>query len=117
MTSRREFLGTMAAGFGAAALRPERADAASLNVAIGLQLYSLRVAMNQDVPGTLAKVRAMGFREVEGAGTWGKSAVDIKVEMDKAGLVCRAAHQGLERLRDERAAAFAETKIFGASWV
>ena len=37
----------------------------------GLQLYSLRNQFAKDVPGTMAKVKAMGFKNVEMAGTFG----------------------------------------------
>ena len=37
----------------------------------GLQLYSLRNQLAKDAPGTLAKVKAMGFKNVEMAGTFG----------------------------------------------
>ncbi len=37
----------------------------------GLQLYSLRNQFAKDAPGTMAKVKAMGFRNVEMAGTMG----------------------------------------------
>ena len=36
--------------------------------AIGLQLYSVRGLMKEDLPGTLQKVAAIGFKEVEFAG-------------------------------------------------
>ena len=41
---------------------------------LGVQLYSVRNAISKDVPGTLARVRALGFREVELAGTYGLTA-------------------------------------------
>ena len=37
----------------------------------GLQLYSLRDSFQKDVPGTLDKVKALGIKEVELAGTYG----------------------------------------------
>ena len=40
---------------------------------LGLQLYSLRDQFAKDVPGTLDKVRDMGFTDVELAGTYGMS--------------------------------------------
>src|SRR5205823_7208670 len=68
MPSRRDFLTTMAVGFGASALAPRwaaAADAATikspLNGPIGLQLWSLREYLPKDLPGSLAKVRGMGF--------------------------------------------------------
>ena len=89
MASRRDFLTTMAVG--AAALRPawsaETPEVKTgLNGPVGLQLYSVRESMKKDVPGTLAKVRALGIREVETAGTWGQSAADHRAALDKAGL-------------------------------
>jgi sugar phosphate isomerase/epimerase len=118
MTSRRDFL-TMAVG--AAALRPAWAEApavkTALNGPVGLQLYSLRESLKKDVPGTLAKVSALGIREVETAGTWGQSAAEHRAALDKAGLVCRASHMGLDKLQPDPAAAFAEVKTLGASWV
>ena len=41
---------------------------------IGLELYSLRAEFAKDVPGTLAKVRGYGIKNVELAGTYGLSA-------------------------------------------
>ena len=53
---------------------------------LGLQLYSLRDQFAKDVPGTLDKVRDMGFKEVELAGTYGMSSEAFKAELDKRGL-------------------------------
>lgn len=45
---------------------------------IGLQLYSLRNQFAKDVPGTMAKVKGWGIREVELGGTYGLSMEDFK---------------------------------------
>jgi sugar phosphate isomerase/epimerase len=107
---------------GAAAVRPAWAAGVpevktKLNGPVGLQLYSLREALKKDVPGTLAKVRALGLREVESAGTWGQSAEEHRAALDKADLVCRASHMSLEKLRADAGAAFKEVKTLGARWV
>ena len=125
MTSRRDFLTTMAVG--AAALRPAWAAdppevKTRLNGPVGLQLYSLRDALKKDVPGTLAKVRALGIREVETAGTWGQSAEAHRAALDKAGLVCRASHMGLEKLQGGRGGRFqgsedARGALGGCPWI
>src|ERR1051325_3194269 len=39
-------------------------------VPVGLQLYSLRTQFGKDVPGTLDKVRDLGIKYVELAGTY-----------------------------------------------
>jgi sugar phosphate isomerase/epimerase len=124
MTSRRDFLTTAAVGVGATALRSEWALASdppevktALNGPVGLQLWSLREQLKKDVPGTLAKVRPLGIREVETAGTWGQTAEGHRAALDKAGLRCQASHMGFERLRDDLAGTLKEAKTLGASWV
>jgi sugar phosphate isomerase/epimerase len=124
MTSRRDFLTTLAVGLGASGLRPGWAWATDrteiktvLNGPVGLQLWSLREYLKKDVPGTLAKARALGFRDVEGAGLWGHTVQDLRAALDKSGLRCASAHMGFERLRDDSSGAFAEAKALGATAV
>lgn len=122
MSSRRNFLITAATGLGVSALRTAWAEITpvvktSLKAPVGLQLYSLREAFKTDgVPKTLAVVRSLGIRDVESAGTYGLSVANMRAALDKADLVCRASHLGLEQLRDKPAAAFAEAKGLGAGW-
>jgi sugar phosphate isomerase/epimerase len=124
MSSRREFLSTVAAGLTASALRPAWSFGAEtpeiktpLNGPVGLQLWSLREFLPKDLPGTLAKVRAMGFRDVEGAGLWKHTVSELRSALDTAGLRCPSAHMGFERLRDDLAGALAEAKALGAKGV
>ena len=41
---------------------------------VGLQLYTLRNEMSQDFEGTLARVAEIGYKEMEFAGYFGRSA-------------------------------------------
>ena len=114
----------MAAGLGASTIGLRWAAAADgktikspLSGPIGLQLWSLREYLPKDVPGTLTKVRAMGFKDVEGAGLWGKTAPELRAALDAAGLRCTSQHTGFERVRDDPAGAMAEAKVLGASSV
>ncbi len=122
MRTRRDFLAAVAAGVGASTLRPGRLLAADrpevkigLNGPVGLQLWSLRESLPKDLSGTLAKVRAMGFVEVEGAGLWGQPLAAFRAALDKAGLRCRSAHMGMERLEADLAGTLAEAKALGAT--
>ena len=45
----------------------------STQVQIGLQLYSFRNQIPKNVPGMLAKISKMGFRYLEGGGTYNLS--------------------------------------------
>ncbi len=84
---------------------------------LGVQLYSFRNAFRTDVPGTLARVRALGFREVELAGTYGMSPAQFRQALDAAGLRATSMHVGYERLRDSLPAVLADAKVLGATWV
>jgi hypothetical protein len=88
LTDRRTFLGSLAAGLAAAPA--VAASSASLQQRrinrIGMQLYTVRDAMAKDVDGTLAKVAAIGFKEVEFAGYFDKTPQQIKATLARLGL-------------------------------
>lgn len=84
---------------------------------LGVQLYSVRDAIRGDVPGTLARVRALGFREVELAGTYGLTAEQFRAALDRAGLRATSMHVGYEQLRDSLPAVLAEAKALGVQYV
>jgi sugar phosphate isomerase/epimerase len=122
MPTRREFLTTTAAALAAArmplsARRRQREIVSRLGGPIGLQLWSLRAFLPKDLPGTLTRIRQMGFVDVEGAGLWGKTAPELKAALDAAGLRCQSAHMGYERLTKDLPGAFTEAKAVGATWV
>jgi sugar phosphate isomerase/epimerase len=120
MPTRREFLTTVSALAAAAPVWAHQQAARDIRSPftgpIGLQLWSLRNELRRDVPGTLATVRGMGFREVEGAGLWGQTPAGLKAALDAAGLKCQSAHMGYERLRDDLPGALAEVRAVGATW-
>ncbi|HEX4285699.1 MAG TPA: TIM barrel protein [Terracidiphilus sp.] len=97
-SSRRDFMKT--AGVAAAAIAGSRIlPAAPIPVPIGLQLYSVRNVLPKDFDGTLKQLYAAGYREVEAAGYYNKSAADFKHSMDQAGLRCISSHLTLSVLR------------------
>lgn len=91
MTRRTLLRSTAFAGV-ACALHHELAWANPLGLPAGLQLYSVRQQMAQDLDGTLAAVHAAGYSEVESAALPKKSAKEIRAALDKAGLRCISAH-------------------------
>jgi len=84
---------------------------------LGVQLYSVRNAISKDVPGTLARVRALGFREVELAGTYGLTASQFHADLDRAGLRATSMHVGYERLRDSLSAVLDDARTLGVQYV
>ncbi|MGD0096370.1 MAG: TIM barrel protein [Terracidiphilus sp.] len=98
-TSRRSFLKKTAAVAVAAGTGAVRLAAKPLGLPIGLQLYSVRELLPKDFDGTLAKVRAAGYTEVEPAGYYDRTAADFRKAMDKAGLRAVSTHHPLQVLR------------------
>jgi sugar phosphate isomerase/epimerase len=62
-------------------------------------------------------VRALGIREVELAGTYGRNAQQFRQALDSAGLTATSMHVGYERLRDSLPAVLAEAKALGVRYV
>src|SRR4051812_34261181 len=104
MTTRRKFLqqsGTVAL---AGLLLPKLGGAASFferkgAVPIGLQLYTLGDLMINDPKGTLDKLAAIGYKEVESAGSskgnfYGFSSKEFAAMVKSAGMHWRSAHVG-----------------------
>ncbi len=64
-------------------------------VPIGLQLYTVREAMQADPVGTLRRVAELGFQGVELAGTAGMEPAQFRRVLDDLGLVVISAMMGL----------------------
>jgi len=89
--SRRGFLHS--AGLAAAAFTSfDSLRANPLNQAIGLQLYTVSDQLGQDFSGTLKQVAAIGYKQVELAQTFDKSAAGLRAAFNDAGLTCSSAH-------------------------
>ena len=115
--SRREFLIQSGAALTAAAAlagNPFRLDANPLGLSIGLQLYTVKDELAKDYDGTLAQVAAVGYKEVELAGFFGKKPAEIKASLDKAGLHCGSIHIPAS---DQLAEAMDYAKVIGAKYV
>jgi len=98
--SRREFLSsaamtTVTVGTG---MSGRLLWANPLGLPLGLQLYSVREQMAQDLVAALAGVHAAGFVEVEAASLPRKPASEIRAVMDKTELKCVSAHHSFAEL-------------------
>lgn len=91
--------------------------ASPLGLPLGLQLYSVREELPKDYEGTLRKVAALGYREVEAAGFYGHSAGDVKQAMTKAGLRCVSAHYPWDQLSTKLDSIIDFHKQLGAEYI
>jgi sugar phosphate isomerase/epimerase len=98
VASRRSFLKAAGAVVAATCAGVEKLAAKPLSLPIGLQLYSVRELLPKDFDGTLRKVAAAGYTEVEAAGYYGLSATEFRRAMDRAGLRCVSTHHSMAEL-------------------
>jgi sugar phosphate isomerase/epimerase len=101
ISSRRSFLKASGALAAAACVGSERLPAAQLHVPIGLQLYSVRNLLPKNFEGTLEQLAAAGYKEVEAAGYFDKTAADFGNALQKAGLKCVSTHHALPLLKEQ----------------
>jgi sugar phosphate isomerase/epimerase len=66
----------------------------------GVQLYVLRAMLAEDFDGTLAKVAAIGIKNVESAGFYGRTAKEVRSSLTNAGLTASGAHCLLASMPD-----------------
>lgn len=84
---------------------------------IGLQLYSLRDHTREDMAGTLRKVAAMGYRNIELAGYGNLNREQLKEVIEETSQQVISSHTNIPRLQDELADIAAEAKVFGNHYV
>jgi len=132
--NRRTFIGTSIAAYLAAVAKPSWAVDTARNVdrssvahsidRVGLQLYTVRAAMKTDFEGSIAKVAATGYKEVEfagifaaDAGYFGRSPKDVRAILDKNSLAAPSCHAGYDVLEKKWPEALEAAKIVGHSYI
>jgi sugar phosphate isomerase/epimerase len=100
---RRQFVSTVAAGAAATAVAPAACGSQPTQGGrrldkIGVQLYTVRSEMASGVEATLERVSAIGYREVEFAGYFGRTPEQIRATLDANGLTAPASHVPWEQL-------------------
>ncbi|MGB6827807.1 MAG: TIM barrel protein [Terracidiphilus sp.] len=96
VASRRDFL--RVAGAAAAIAGAGRAEARTLQMPAGLELYSVREQMAKDLNTALHDVRSTGYTVVEAAGFYNRTSAQFRSAMAQAGLRCVSAHYTLALL-------------------
>jgi sugar phosphate isomerase/epimerase len=84
---------------------------------LGLQLWSLRAQLTASLPAGMAEVKALGFTQVESAGTYGHSAKELRDLADANGIKFVGAHIPYGDLVKDLPGAIAQAKTLGASYI
>ncbi len=85
--------------------------------AIGLQLYTVRDLMAQNVASTLQLVAAVGYTELEFAGYFNQKPAELRKILDGEGLSAPSCHVPLEALQNNLAQVITEANILGHQYV
>jgi len=99
--SRRHFLRKTALGvtaLAASAGGPEWLSANPYGLPVGLQVYTVRDELAKDPVGTLKKVAAIGYKEVEMGEFFGKTPADFRALLKEVQLEAPAAHYDFNQL-------------------
>ena len=113
--TRRAFVGVAVCG--AAMYRPPAAFGYPFGLPLGLQLYSVRDQLTKDFAGTLMELGRLGYREVEAAGFYDKSAAEFREMMTRAGLRCVSTHSPYAELSTHFNEILAYAKALGVGYL
>ncbi len=84
---------------------------------VGLQLYSLRNQFEKDVPGTMAKVKKMGIKEVEISGTFGLGFPEFIKALAQNELSVTSYGTEFERLKNFPQKIVDDARAYGAQFI
>jgi sugar phosphate isomerase/epimerase len=81
---------------------------------VGVQLYSFRHDLDQDLPGTLARIKKLGVNCIEPYSLHKRTAEQVRAEFDRAGLKVVSFHLPGELRDGDPAEAVRVAKVLGA---
>lgn len=86
-------------------------------VPLGIRLFVVRAETDKAIEGTLRKVHALGFREVEFAGYYGKSGAELAKLMKAIGFNPVSTHVGADDIAANPDSVIADAKALGLEYV
>ena len=115
--NRRAMLGAGGMAVAAMVTRPAMAAAgATLDLAPGLQLYTVKDELARDFDGTLRALKRIGYRRVEAAGWAGRTPAAFRQGVAAAGLECVSCHFSMRDLIDEHESKLAQAREVGVRY-
>ena len=118
MLSRRSFFVSAGAGIAAGAFMSRTAFASHHEkVPLGIQLWTVKDEAAKDLEGTLRKVYAAGFREIEFAGYYDKAPADLAKFMKDIGFSLVSMHANATAISKTGDQILADAKTLGLKYV
>lgn len=117
MLSRRSFLVSCGAGMAAGSLIPNAFANHHEKIPLGIQLWTVKSEAEKDLEGTLRKVYAAGFRDIEFAGYYGKDPADLAKFMKGIGFNLVSTHAGAGDIAKGGDKIIADAKALGLKYI
>lgn len=118
MLSRRSFLASAGAGMAAGSLGSSIVFANHhIKIPLGIQLWTVKSEAEKDLEGTLRKVYAAGFRDIEFAGYYGRAPADLAKLMKGMGFSLASTHAGAADIAKSGDKIIADAKALGLKYI
>jgi sugar phosphate isomerase/epimerase len=117
MLSRRSFLVSAGAGMAAGSMMSSVTFAAGAHIPLGIQLWTVKAEAEKDLEGTLRKLHALGFRDIEFAGYYGKSAAELGALLKTIGLNPVSTHADADSISAKPDQIIADAKTLGLKYI
>lgn len=95
----------------------DKHDQQDIHKHLGVQLWTVRHQLKEDFEGTLEKIAALGYKEIEMAGYYKLKPKKIKKILNRLGLTAVGNHVPLDDLRFRLDQVIKDTKTLGANYV
>jgi len=116
--NRRSFLKAAGTATAATLFTPRFSWAAEHKInKVGVQLYTVRDLMKDDFDGTIAKVAQIGYKEVEFAGYFGRTAQQVNDVLKKNGLKAPSTHVQYDELDEKFPSVIEFSKAIGLDYI
>ena len=102
-----------AVGGCAAASGPVAGTTPQWRKGMAIQLYTFHRDLERDLPGTLRRIKGLGFDRVETYPIGGLTARQLRAELDAAGLVAVSAHMPWDRIKTDIGGVIADARVLG----
>jgi sugar phosphate isomerase/epimerase len=86
-------------------------------LALGIQLWTVKSEAEKDLEGTLRKLHALGFREIEFAGYYGRPAAEVRKLLEAIGLKPVSTHSGAGDIAVKGDQIIADAKTLGLKYI
>lgn len=118
MISRRGFLVSAGAGVTVGSMMSSVSFAAAGgHIPLGIQLWTVKDEIAKDLEGTMRKLYEIGFREIEFAGFYGRTAAEIGALMKGIGFTLVSMHAGADDIAAKGELIIADAKTLGLKYI